>query len=77
VPSDRSIAFRHQDNALTRVPGTCVDDGPFYRRWLSDFRVNSDREVGISELLDTRRLHHPWLNWMIPYRLKRPKVGAV
>jgi carotenoid 1,2-hydratase len=72
VPSDRSIAFSDGAERLARRPGTCVDDGPFYRRWLSDFAVGNDRATGISELLDTRRLHHPWFNWMIPYRLKRP-----
>jgi len=57
---------------------TCVDDGPFYRRSLSDFggldEPPDEAVPGISELLDTRNLHHPMLNWMIPYRLKRPRV---
>ena len=30
--------------------------------------------TGIAELLDTRNLHKPWFNWMIPYRLKWPKA---
>lgn len=55
----------------------CVDDGPFYQRWLSLFRgLDPDRDTevfGITEILDTRRLHHPFFNWMIPFRLKTPK----
>ena len=68
-------------NALNRwTSGGCVDDGPFYRRWIADIG-SSGREAeyriaptsGISELLDTRNLHKPWFNWMIPYRLKWPR----
>ena len=65
----RSLGRRHRD---------CVDDGPFYRRWLSSFGGKPEGPVpgtvGFSELLDTRNLHHPMLNWMIPYRLKRPRI---
>ena len=59
--------------SLTRVNRRCVDDGPFYRRSLADFRRESSATaaVGITELLDTRHLHRPLFNWMIPYRLKR------
>jgi carotenoid 1,2-hydratase len=52
----------------------CVDDGPFYRRWVTRFeRSDGASAPGISELLDTRNLNRPLFNWMIPYRLKRPK----
>ena len=50
-----------------------VDYGPFYLRWLTEFRVGGETGVGIAELLDGDRLHRPWFNWMIPYRLKSPR----
>ena len=87
--SDLSLAFNEQPShlpgpLLMRIPGTCVDDGPFYRRWLSTFLLGqgpfdagpstvSHRVTGISELLDTKRLNSPLFNWMIPFRLKRPR----
>lgn len=53
----------------------CVDDGPFYRRWTTRFEWPDGASVpGISELLDTRNLNRPLFNWMVPYRLKRPKA---
>ncbi len=62
------------------MTSACVDDGPFYRRWLAEFEVDGrrggpadGRSQGIAELLDTRNLHKPWFNWMIPYRLKWPR----
>ena len=61
--------------ALWRTIGPCLDDGPFYRRWLADFEIDGDSLVkarGIAELLETRHLHKAWFNWMIPYRLKWP-----
>lgn len=57
-------AWRHRD---------LVDYGPFYLRWLSEFEVDGEKGLGICELLETRALHKPWFNWMIPYRLKRPR----
>lgn len=59
---------------LRRVQATLVDDGPFYQRWLSRFTWAGAPEavLGISEFLEAGRLHRPWFNWMIPYRLKRP-----
>lgn len=61
---------------LTDLRQHCVDDGPFYRRWVGGFKSsNSDvRLQGVSELLDTRFLHHRLFNWMIPYRLKSPQL---
>ncbi len=50
-----------------------VDYGPFYLRWLSEFTVGGETATGICELLEAAKLHNPWFNWMIPYRLKRPK----
>jgi len=66
---------------LWRMPDLCLDDGPFYRRWVTHFEVDVETEDdvpteearGISELLVTRNLHSPLFNWMIPYRLKRPR----
>ncbi|GIW86450.1 MAG: hydroxyneurosporene dehydrogenase [Isosphaeraceae bacterium] len=62
-----------------------VDEGPFYGRWISRFRIDTllephptadpttgDSVPGISELLETRALHAPWTRWMIPFRFKRP-----
>ncbi len=67
---------------LSQLNGPCVDDGPFYRRWVpvferTDVLLDSDESrssesSGIAELLDTRNLHSRWFNWMIPYRLKWP-----
>ncbi len=56
--------------------GPCVDDGPFYRRWVSTFRRSGEDPegyLGISEHLEPKHLHHPLVRWMIPYRLKRPR----
>ncbi len=75
VRHQRILAFAEGPRRLLRYTGPCVDDGPFYRRWIADFLevAGADRGVpGIAELLDTRNLHKPWFNWMIPYRLKRP-----
>jgi len=66
---------------IARSTGACLDDGPFYRRWLADFTVSDGEEwkdpgqevPGIAELLDTGNLHSRWFNWMIPYRLKWPQ----
>jgi carotenoid 1,2-hydratase len=75
------LADRVAGDTAGRFTRRCVDDGPFYRRWLSDFSVYGGSSTpgngfhlvqGISELLNTRNLHKPWFNWMIPYRLKRP-----
>lgn len=66
-----SIARRHRH---------LVDAGPFYLRWVSDFDIQRDGRQwnarGICEHLETRNLHRPWFNWMIPYRLKRPRRVA-
>jgi len=68
-----TLEFADGGHSLTRAPRVCLDDGPFYRRWLAEFRGDDrDGATGIAELLDTRNLHQPWFNWMIPYRLKRP-----
>jgi carotenoid 1,2-hydratase len=69
-----------QQNTAARWTGRCVDDGPFYLRWLADFHIYQSEAPGnpvhgaqgIAELLDTRNLHKPLFNWMIPYRLKWP-----
>ena len=66
-----------------RITRTCLDDGPFYRRWIADYFVVAGQVVpstvspqatGIAELLDTRHMNRWYVNWMIPYRLKWPKV---
>jgi carotenoid 1,2-hydratase len=76
------LADRLDGDTAGRLTGRCVDDGPFYRRWLSEFSVYPGSSApgngfhgvqGISEVLDTRNLHRPWFNWMIPYRLKWPR----
>ena len=65
-------------SSLERTNQRCVDDGPFYLRWLADFEVHEAsgpsgaRHLGMAEWLETRHLHRFWFNWMIPYRLKRP-----
>ena len=90
VPKGSIFGLRHDSrlliceglDSLSRSTGPCLDDGPFYRRWIADFAlqgvgagVEGDRTAearGIAELLDTRNLHKPLFNWMIPYRLKWP-----
>jgi len=73
----RESGYGDEGGSLRRTTAACLDDGPFYRRWLADFQIRrgDDPAVaarGIAELLDTRNLHKPWFNWMIPYRLKWP-----
>ncbi len=69
----RSLHVHDGERGLRDRRDVCVDDGPFYRRWVSTFEgVGNGPSQGISELLVTRNLHRPWFNWMIPYRLKRP-----
>jgi len=62
---------------LTRTTSVCLDNGPFYRRWVADYRLDlggsPEGGTGIAELLDTRNLNSRWFNWMIPYRLKWPR----
>jgi carotenoid 1,2-hydratase len=56
--------------------GKPVDQGPFYLRWVSEnsqICQKSQHGRGFSELLQADKLHQPWFNWMIPYRLKRPR----
>ncbi len=73
------LTLSQGDEALIRRTGACVDDGPFYRRWLTEFSKREGRDtlaessavVGISEVLAPGNLHKVWFNWMIPYRLKR------
>ena len=81
VRHHRALRVTDGTNALFRwTSGRCVDDGPFYRRWIAEFGSIGPEEghrlattPGIAELLDTRNLHRPWFNWMIPYRLKWPR----
>jgi carotenoid 1,2-hydratase len=76
-----TLTVSHSDGALADQRRGCVDDGPFYRRWVGDFLAlggaapdgTSALAPGVSELLDTRNLNRPLFNWMIPYRLKRPR----
>lgn len=79
VRSPRTLRMRVGEESLSRTPNVCLDDGPFYRRWLTEFTADgegyegaSEGGIGISELLDTRNLNRRLFNWMIPYRLKRP-----
>lgn len=73
VRDDRRLMIGPDEPTLVVRPRRCVDDGPFYRRWLSDFTIGDGAPgQGFGEVLDTRLLHARALNWMIPYRLKRP-----
>ncbi len=81
VRHDRTIRVVAGRDGLARETGACLDDGPFYRRWLATFGATQAdgkdwfaNTPGIAELLDTRNLNKPWFNWMIPYRLKWPRV---
>ncbi len=73
VASSSILAITNGVETLRRTLGRCVDDGPFYRRWETTFEVNAVKAQGISELLDTRNLNRRLFNWMVPYRLKRPR----
>ena len=71
--------LRAEGSLLQVRHGPCVDNGPFYMRWLTEFVSDAEGKGrlggitrGLSELLATGNLHRPWFNWMIPYRLKRP-----
>ena len=72
---ERTLADR--DQSLTRKTQICLDDGPFYRRWIADYEMETHRGLesgtGIAELLDTRHMNRWYVNWMIPYRLKWPR----
>ena len=63
--------------SLTDNRTDCVDDGPFYRRWVSRFEVvangSKNEAIGISEWLETRNLNRALFNWMIPFRLRKPR----
>ncbi len=81
IRHDQFLGINDREDLLIHSTGAIVDDGPFYRRWLGHFSCPNDpefnpwaRPIGICELLDTRNLHKPWFNWMIPYRLKWPKT---
>ena len=62
---------------LLRLTRVCLDDGPFYRRWVAGYEEMTRRDnaggIGIAELLDTRQMNRWYVNWMIPYRLKWPR----
>ena len=84
TPEQTVFGIRHakertisENDALTRITGVCLDDGPFYRRWVANYRLDgsgsADSGTGIAELLDTRRMNRWYVNWMIPYRLKWPR----
>lgn len=76
VPYHGSLTLADSDGRrLQRWNDHFVDSGPFYQRWLAEFRGPGFRSncLGIAEQLDTAKLNHPLYNWMIPYRLKRPK----
>lgn len=64
------------DHAFRMRPRHLVDSGPFYLRWIADFEAEQGGRTvltqGFAELLDPRHLNRPYINWMIPYRLKRP-----
>ena len=71
-----------QGSDLERFTLNCLDDGPFYQRWIAGFSdrvqlpVSGNPKIpptGIAELLDTRHMNKWYVNWMIPYRLKWPR----
>ena len=73
----RTLRVSDSLEGLTDLRERCVDDGPFYRRWVGRITTLGDGSgsVGVSEWLDTRNLNRPLFNWMIPFRLKRPKIS--
>ncbi|MDB5349907.1 MAG: hydroxyneurosporene synthase [Planctomycetota bacterium] len=82
VKSSRIRTVGEIEEFWSWMPTRCVDDGPFYRRWLTEGTVvttedSGERDIrGLGELLDTRNLNRPIFNWMIPFRLKRPGSGG-
>ncbi len=74
VRHGKSLRIQSGPTWLRDHRSSCVDDGPFYRRWVTRFETDGGNFApGISEYLDTRNLNRPLFNWMIPYRLKRPR----
>ena len=83
VRHGRSLTIDQGRLGLIDLRARCVDDGPFYRRWVGPItpftrgeEIEAPFSLGISELLDTRNLNRRIFNWMIPFRLKRPKIAA-
>jgi len=78
-PKRTVFGIRYQ-NELSHPPeelawrlGKPVDQGPFYLRWVGQSDTKGPGHGrGICELLQADKLHQPWFNWMIPYRLKQP-----
>ena len=65
------LSFAPKELAWTL--GKPVDQGPFYLRWVGQSKAaGGEQSKGICELLQADKLHQPWFNWMIPYRLKQP-----
>ena len=78
---DRSLLIDSTRGRMIRDVRPPVDAGPFYLRWLADFTVSAGADdpnpitaLGMAELLDTGNMNRAWFNWMIPYRLKRPRT---
>ena len=75
VRHGRSLRVEAESGTLVDRRTDCVDDGPFYRRWVARFEVEeggSEAGLGLSEWLETKNLNRPLFNWMIPFRLRRP-----
>jgi carotenoid 1,2-hydratase len=66
----------HHEGSQTKWKlGKPVDQGPFYLRWVGQMdSLEGEHGRGICELLQADHLHQRWFNWMIPYRLKQPKI---
>lgn len=80
VRHGKTLTVSEGSRTLSDPRQTCVDDGPFYRRWVGpitpgdmDGQGEAGRPQGVSELLEARNLNRRLFNWMVGYRLKRPK----
>ena len=67
--------LRHAESESLWRLGKPVDQGPFYLRFVGQMESSEGAHgLGICELLQADHLHQRWFNWMIPYRLKQPKI---
>lgn len=50
-----------------------LEDTPFYARTLVEGRIGSTRASGIHESLDLARFDKPWVQFLLPFRMRRAK----
>jgi carotenoid 1,2-hydratase len=48
-----------------------LEDTPFYARTLSTARVGGQRVHLVHETVDLQRFERPWVQFLIPFRMRR------